>query len=83
MSETQSILEAASRTASSESRPVLKTAQAVFRALEDGESLSDEEFDRIYPDGLQMVSETHWTPVEIAKRAARLLVVDSTTAFWT
>jgi SAM-dependent methyltransferase len=35
--------------------------------------LSDPEFDRLFPRELRHLSEVHWTPVEVAQRAARLL----------
>jgi hypothetical protein len=40
----------------------------------DGDDVeSDLEFDRIYPMPLGRLSELHWTPVAVAKRAAELL----------
>ncbi len=44
-----------------------------------GELLRDAEFDRIYPEWVRKVSESHWTPVSVARRAAELLVVDEST----
>jgi SAM-dependent methyltransferase len=37
--------------------------------------LSDVEFDRIYPSWARELSATHWTPIEVARRAAELLAV--------
>lgn len=36
-------------------------------------SMSDEEFDSIYPMKIRKVSGTHWTPVEVAKKAIAFL----------
>ncbi len=36
--------------------------------------LSDLEFDAIYDDRIRELSRQHWTPVQIAQRAARLLM---------
>lgn len=48
-----------------------------LQALRDSRPVSDAQFDRIYPDHLKLLSETHWTPLEIARRGAQLLVTDS------
>ena len=53
--------------------------KTIFRALEDGRSVPDHEFDLLFPEKIRDLSETHWTPIEIARRAAHLLVVDSRT----
>jgi cyclopropane fatty-acyl-phospholipid synthase-like methyltransferase len=53
--------------------------RTVFKALEDGRYVPDQEFDRIFPEDIRSLSEIHWTPIEIARRAAGLLVVDATT----
>jgi SAM-dependent methyltransferase len=47
---------------------------AVAAALKVGCPVADEVFDRMFPQGLRFVSYQHWTPVEVAKRAAQLLV---------
>ena len=36
--------------------------------------MSDSQFDELYPPPVQTLSATHWTPVRVALRAARLLV---------
>lgn len=36
--------------------------------------LTDKEFDRIYPYSVRKNSKVHWTPVKVAKAAARILV---------
>lgn len=48
-------------------------AKSVTRQLRSGEIVSDESFDEVFPDAVRHVSEVHWTPVEVAFRAARLL----------
>jgi SAM-dependent methyltransferase len=48
-------------------------AKAVARQLRNGETVSDGLFDEVFPDAVRRVSEVHWTPVEVAVRAARLL----------
>lgn len=47
---------------------------AVFRRLRAGQRVSDEKFDQIYPEPIHRLSDMHWTPVRVAKRAAELLV---------
>jgi SAM-dependent methyltransferase len=51
----------------------------ILEALKDHKIIRDRDFDKLFPKRYQEISETHWTPVEIARRAAQLLVVDSTT----
>jgi hypothetical protein len=43
-------------------------------ALHAGDSVSDEEFDRLLPTWARNVSGLHFTPVRVARRAAELLV---------
>jgi SAM-dependent methyltransferase len=42
-------------------------------ALRDGELVFDRVFDDLFPPAIRRASSVHWTPVEIAVRAARLL----------
>ena len=49
------------------------SAKSVTRQLRAGEIVSDESFDDVFPEAVRHVSEVHWTPVEVAFRAARLL----------
>lgn len=42
--------------------------------LKKGAPLSDNAFDEIYPDSIRSLSRVHWTPIEVARRAAQLLV---------
>jgi hypothetical protein len=51
----------------------------ILEAVKKHESIRDCDFDSLFPDMYQEISGTHWTPVEIARRAAQLLVVDSST----
>ena len=39
----------------------------------------DFRFDQVFPAEIRKISETHWTPVEVAIRATELLVKDSRT----
>ncbi len=43
-------------------------------ALRTGVEVSDDVFDRVYPDAVSYLSGTHFTPVAVARRAAELLV---------
>jgi len=47
--------------------------------LSSGIELADDEFDRLFPAELREASERHWTPVAVARRAARLLVTSERT----
>lgn len=51
----------------------------VFVYLKLGFTITDKEFDKIYPKSVQQLSKKHWTPVEVAVKASKLLVTDSTT----
>ena len=35
----------------------------------------DDEYDLVYPDWIQKLSDCHWTPVDVARKAAQLLVI--------
>lgn len=48
-------------------------ARSVTQLLRSGELVADETFDDVFPEAVRHVSEVHWTPVEVALRAARLL----------
>lgn len=37
------------------------------------EAADDRRFDQVFPHAIRMVSARHWTPVEVARRAARFL----------
>jgi SAM-dependent methyltransferase len=37
--------------------------------------VADAEFDAIYPEWVRRLSESHWTPVDVCRRAAELLAV--------
>jgi SAM-dependent methyltransferase len=46
---------------------------ASARALRAGRLVDDRVFDRVFPASMRRASRTHWTPVEVAMRAANLL----------
>jgi predicted RNA methylase len=48
-------------------------ALAIREALQRRSAVSDSEFDQVFPDELRDRSHQHWTPVDIAMRAAELL----------
>lgn len=47
--------------------------RSVAAALANGESIPDAVFDRLYPADVRAMSSVHWTPVEVAVTAARML----------
>jgi hypothetical protein len=47
--------------------------QAIREALQRRIAVSDAEFDQVFPDELRDRSHQHWTPIEIATRAAEFL----------
>ena len=49
-------------------------ATAIANALRQGLEVPDELFDRVFPKALRPRSELHWTPVDVARTAAALLV---------
>lgn len=48
--------------------------QRILHRLRSGVELDDAEFDRVYPSILRILSDLHWTPVSVAKKASKLLV---------
>ncbi len=46
----------------------------IFDRLKTGEEVSDDDFDAMYAEPFRAISEFHFTPVEVAKTAARFLV---------
>jgi cyclopropane fatty-acyl-phospholipid synthase-like methyltransferase len=38
--------------------------------------MSDSEFDEVYPDRIQKLSDIHWTPIEVARIAIEWLELD-------
>jgi len=54
------------------------TARRVLSSLAPGDD-ADAAFDAVYPDWVRSRSKRHWTPVEVAQRAAELLVTDDNT----
>jgi hypothetical protein len=47
--------------------------ETVRRALATGSAIADAVFDALYPDELRPLSREHWTPIEVALRAASML----------
>ena len=56
-----------------------ESAQKLAADLRGGRKVSDAQFDQIFPPLIRKISEVHWTPVEIAIRAAELLATDEKT----
>jgi SAM-dependent methyltransferase len=52
---------------------------SAIRPLPGNEDDVNRDFDRVYPDWVRCQSERHWTPVEVATRAANLLVTSACT----
>lgn len=52
-------------------------AKRLAENLRGGRYVRDLDFDRVYPLSIRLLSATHWTPVEVACRAAELLTQDS------
>ena len=64
------------KTEETELRPSRKTQlRNIISDLTQGLSVTDLRFDLIYPEAIRRLSEIHWTPVEVARRAAELLHV--------
>ncbi len=57
----------------------LETLLAVRDALAGGRDVADADFDVVYPRKVQARSSQFWTPFAVARRAAELLVVDTST----
>lgn len=38
---------------------------------------TDEQFDQLYPDAIQLLARRHWTPLEVARRAAGFLAAEA------
>lgn len=45
----------------------------IFEYLKSGLNVADEAFNSIYPDPIHKFSRSHWTPIRVAKVAARFL----------
>lgn len=52
---------------------MLRRPLAVRDALVRGDEVSDAELDQVFPEELRDRSSLHWTPVDVARRAAQLL----------
>ena len=53
--------------------------RAMISEVRAGNKIADLEFDRLYPRWARRLSEMHWTPLAVARRAAELLVVGAET----
>ena len=53
----------------------LEYTESIADELRNGDTVSDARFDRVYPVHVQESSDSHWTPIVVAKRAAQMLVV--------
>jgi protein-L-isoaspartate O-methyltransferase len=51
----------------------------VAEDLQGGKMVTDFRFDQVYPPTIRKLSQTHWTPVEVAIRAAELLATSRQT----
>jgi len=51
-----------------------EAARAVLEDLRAGRPVKDPDLDRIYPDDIRALSSKFWTPVNVAREAARLLL---------
>ena len=51
-----------------------KDCEMVFKYIEKGIPIEDDDFDEIYPDEIRPMAFTHFTPVEMAIKAAKFLV---------
>lgn len=49
-------------------------SEMVFKYIEKGIPIEDDDFDEIYPDEIRPMAFTHFTPVEMAIKAAKFLV---------
>ncbi len=54
-------------------RPRNSHAIEIFSRLRDGQCLSDDMFDSMYTDTVRKLSTVHWTPVQVAHCATKLL----------
>ncbi len=45
----------------------------IFKTLKTGKAVDDSAFDTIYPEWIQKLSDRHWTPVDVARKAAIFL----------
>lgn len=50
------------------------TNNYIFDRLKESIVIQDSEFDRVYQDSIKVLSYMHWTPVNVAMKAAELLV---------
>lgn len=53
--------------------------RTLVKCLRVGAQVSDVDFDLIFPEWARPLSDIHWTPVDVARRAAQLLSLNSGT----
>ncbi|MEN5436696.1 methyltransferase domain-containing protein [Sphingobacterium faecium] len=46
----------------------------IFKALRSDLGVEDSAFDDLYPTNIKILGQRHWTPVDVAKKAAKYLV---------
>lgn len=46
----------------------------LFKLIQANKLIADEEFDHIYPEAIRKVADTHFTPIQVSKFAAKALV---------
>lgn len=56
--------------------PVLEHIERIRKTLRSGTLVDDRLFDDVYPLHIRRASSVHWTPVEVAVRASRLLAAE-------
>ncbi len=52
-------------------------SRTLLRSLREGTAIEDRDFDEVYPKWARSHSKIHWTPVEVAMRAAGFLAEDA------
>jgi SAM-dependent methyltransferase len=59
--------------------PRAERGRRIEALLRAAAGLTDDQFDELYPMRFRGMSSTFWTPVQVARRAAELLVLDAST----
>jgi SAM-dependent methyltransferase len=54
-------------------------SRTLVKQLRDGTAIADRDFDEVFPRWARALSKTHWTPVDVAMRAAGWLAEDAGT----
>lgn len=45
----------------------------LFKLIQANKKIEDEEFDQIYPEAIRKVADTHFTPIQVSKFAAKII----------